>query len=168
MWFLHTNATVMSPLHNQKRPGVDYFLQWAKDNFGEVVLFCDSHSMDVQPLVEKLDPGMLLDGTVRLLLALNATLSPYPGLSSLLTTVQPPPPPPHTHRHAITTPFDLNLSLCSLLQAWLFCCLFAGVAGVATSSLTINSATARMASQTTTGEPKQGHYIHVVQAQPRR
>eukprot|EP00037_Helgoeca_nana_P033035 m.416378 g.416378 ORF g.416378 m.416378 type:complete len:350 (+) comp29958_c0_seq1:80-1129(+) len=38
-----------------KRPGVDFFLDWASKNFAEVILFSDTEKMDGEHLVTKLD-----------------------------------------------------------------------------------------------------------------
>eukprot|EP00041_Stephanoeca_diplocostata_P042393 m.10843 g.10843 ORF g.10843 m.10843 type:complete len:385 (+) comp7937_c0_seq2:111-1265(+) len=54
----YTEFTPGRGFRTQKRPGVDFFLEWAQQAFGEVVLFCDKEALDAQTLVQKLDPAM--------------------------------------------------------------------------------------------------------------
>ena len=51
-WTSFTTSTGMRTL---KRPGVDYFLEWAVQSFGEVVLFSDGEPVDTEPLVAQLE-----------------------------------------------------------------------------------------------------------------
>lgn len=60
---VHQEHTMQYGFRTKKRPGVDYFLAWAKDHFAEVVLFAEGDWMEVQGAVEKLDPTINVDGT---------------------------------------------------------------------------------------------------------
>ena len=53
---VYTEWTPQKGLCTIKRPGLDYFLDWAVMNFGEVILFAEKEVMDVSPMIEKLDP----------------------------------------------------------------------------------------------------------------
>lgn len=52
---VYTEFKVSRGHRTLKRPGVDFFLDWAGKNFAEVVLFSDSERMDSEHLVTKLD-----------------------------------------------------------------------------------------------------------------